>query len=110
MGYKVFISYSTKDLPIVDYVKRLLTDTSIEVYVAEYSALPGVILDQHIINAIENCDLFILLWSRYSKASEWVPQEIGIATHAKRAIMPVVLEPNLDLPGFIKKLKYLPAY
>ncbi len=24
--------------------------------------------------------------------------------------MPVVLEPDLDLPGFIKGLKYLPAY
>lgn len=37
-------------------------------------------------------------------------QEIGIATHAKKTIMPIVLEPNLDLPGFIKKLKYLPVY
>jgi hypothetical protein len=54
--------------------------------------------------------LFILFWSRHSKASEWVPQEIGIATHAKKTFMPVVLEPNLELPGFIKKLKYLPAY
>jgi hypothetical protein len=39
-----------------------------------------------------------------------VPQEIGIATHAKKIIMPILLEPNLNLPGFIQNLKYLPAY
>ena len=110
MAYKVFISYSTKDLLIVNHLKRLLTDASIEVYIAEYSALPGTVLDEDIIRAIETCDLFILLWSRHSKVSEWVPQEIGIATHAKKTIMPIVMEPNLNLPGFIQKLKYLPAY
>jgi hypothetical protein len=113
MAYKVFISYATKDLSIVNQFQHMLTyasDASIEVYIAEYSALPGTVLDEDIIKAIEACDLFILFWSQHSKASEWVPQEIGIATHAKKTIMPVVLEPNLDLPGFIKKLKYLPAY
>lgn len=110
MAYKVFISYSTKDFLTVRHVRRLLTDASIEVYVGEYSALPGTVLDEAIITAIESCDLFILLWSRHSKASEWVPQEIGIATHAKKTIMPIVLEPNLNLPGFIQKLKYLAAY
>jgi hypothetical protein len=110
MAYKVFISYATKDLLIVNHVARLLKDASIEVYIAEYSALPGTDLDEDIIAAIESCDLFILLWSQNSKASEWVPQEIGIARHAKKTIIPVVLEANLNLPGFIKKLKYLPAY
>jgi len=110
MAYKVFISYATKDLLTVNHVKRLLSDVSIEVYVAEYSALPGTVLDEAIIRAIESCDLFILLWSRHSKTSEWVQQEIGIATHAKKTIMPIVLEPNLNLPGFIQKLKYLAAY
>ena len=92
MAYKVFISYATKDLLIVNHLQRLLTDASINVYVAEYSALPGTTLDEDIIAALESCDLFILLWSRHSKVSEWVPQEIGIATHAKKTIIPVVLE------------------
>ena len=113
MPYKAFISYATKDLNTVNQFQHMLTyasDGSVEVYIAEYSALPGVILTEHIKSAIEACDLFILFWSRHSKVSEWVPQEIGIATHAKKTIMPVVLEPDLDLPGFIKELKYLPAY
>lgn len=70
MSYKVFISYATKDLLIVNYLRGLLKDASIEVYIAEYSALPGTILDEDIIKGIEACDLFILLWSHNSKASE----------------------------------------
>src|SRR5215210_5727346 len=105
MAYKVFMSYATKDLPIANHVKQLLADASIEVYVAAHSLWPGATINQALVNAIESCDLFMLLWSRNSKASEWVSQEIGIATHAKKSILPVVLEPNLNLPGFIKELK-----
>jgi len=110
MGYKVFISYATKDLAIVNHIQRLLTDVSIEVFVAEYSVLPGTLLPDQIKSNLKTCDLFILLWSQNSKLSEWVPQEIGIAVDAEKVIMPIVLEPNLQLPGFIKNLKYLPVY
>jgi hypothetical protein len=110
MAYEVFVSYSTNDLHIVNHLRALLADASIDVCIAEYSALPGTALHQSIIRAIEACDLFILLWSRHSKASDLVPQEIGIATHAKKIIMPIVLQPNLNLPGFIQNLEYLPAY
>jgi hypothetical protein len=110
MAYKIFISYATKDLPTANHLKRLLTDASVEVYVAAHSLWPGAIINTELVKAIESCDLFILLWSHNSKASEWVSQEIGIATYAKKTIMPVVLEPNLNLPGFIKDMKYLSVY
>lgn len=110
MTYKVFISYSTKDLPIVEHVRSLLQHSSIEVFVAEYSIAPGQSLPAEIITAIKNCNLFILLWSKNSKESEWVPQEIGIATSEKKPILPAVLHPDISLPGFIRELKYLPVY
>lgn len=77
---------------------------------AEYSVAPGKSLPEEIITAIESCNLFILLWSSNSKESEWVPQEIGIATSDKKPILPVVLHSDISLPGFIKALKYLPVY
>lgn len=110
MAYKVFISYSTKDLPVVEHVKALLQHSSVEVFVAEYSVAPGKSLPAEIITAIKNCNLFILLWSTNSKESEWVPQEIGIAASDKKPILPIVLHPDISLPGFIKELKYLPVY
>lgn len=110
MAYKVFISYSTKDFPIVEHVRSILQDSTIEVFVAEYSVAPGRSLPAEIIAAVKNCNLFILLWSQNSKESEWVSQEIGIATSEKKPILPVVLHSEILLPGFIRELKYLPMY
>jgi hypothetical protein len=102
-----------KDLQIVKYVKKLLQiNPAVDVFIAEYSVSAGSPLDETIINAIKNCDSFVLLWSQNSKfsESEYVPQEIGIAKGSHKTIFPVVLEDGLQLPGFIKELKYLPAY
>lgn len=110
MAFKVFISYSTKDLKIVAHVRSLLQGSNIEVFVAEYSVKPGQILPAELITAVKTCNLFLLLWSENSKESEWVSQEIGIATAENKPIMPIVLNPGMSLPGFIKNRKYLAAH
>ncbi len=109
MSYKVFISYSTKDIGLINRFRTIL-NPSVETFIAKYSILPGGNLAPEIITAIKSCDLFILMWSQNSKVSEWVPQEIGIAVSENKIILPVVLEPNIILPGFIKDRKYLPIY
>jgi len=110
MAYKVFVSYSTNDFPIVDHVQSLLASPEVDVFVADYSVSPSEPLGETILQALRSCDLFILLWSRNSKASEWVSQEIGVAIDQNKTILPIVLEDGLKLPGFISNLKYLPAY
>ena len=110
MVYKVFISYSTNDLHIAEHVKKLLTHPAVKVFIAEYSVSPGSSLTNDIVAAIKTCDLFVLLWSQNSIASEWVTQEIGVARGYEKPMLPIVLEDGLQLPGFIKELKYLPAY
>ena len=110
MPYKVFISYSTKDIEKLNHVRNTLQESAIEVFAAEYNLDPGESLSETIIAAIRNCDIFILLWSTNSKESEWVPQEIGIAKSSNRKILPIVLEPDIALPGFISNLKYLNAH
>jgi hypothetical protein len=98
MAYKVFISYSTKDIP------------NVESFVSEYAVTPGAPLAPTIRNAILECDLFVLLWSKNAEASEWVSQEIGIAHGRQKPILPFVLEKGLSLPGFIKELRYVAAF
>lgn len=110
MTYQVFISYSADDFPIVDRVKRLLESEDVKVFVAEYSVEPGQPLADSIKEGIRQSDLFVLLWSRHSEASDWVPQEIGIAKDADKPIIPVVLEEDVNPPAFVRDLKYLPAY
>jgi hypothetical protein len=110
MAYKVFISYSTKDIPNVDALRSFLQFPDVECFVSEYAVTPGAPLAPTIKNAILTCDLFVVLWSKNALSSEWVSQEIGIAHGAHKAILPFVLEQGLSLPGFIKELRYVAAF
>lgn len=110
MTFKLFISYSTRDLPQVELLQQQLVGTSIEVFVAEHSVRPSEDLAPRIGAAIAGCDLFVLLWSENAKASEWVPQEIGRATALGKQILPLVLSDTVTLPGFIQSLKYLAVH
>ena len=88
----------------------LLEQSGAEVFLAEYSVAPGENLINAIVNNIKNCDLFILLWSEHSRASEWVQREIGMARGADKAMLPILLQDGLSLPGFVSELKYLDFY
>lgn len=108
--FKVFVSYSTQDLKNVAELQQSLVGTGVEVFVAEHSVHPSQQLSETISSAISACDLFILLWSKHAKTSEWVSQEIGKAHSLNKQILPLVLTEGLILPGFISGLKYLPVY
>lgn len=111
MACKVFISYSSKNLNVVDWARSRLTQPGLtEVFAAEYSVAPGAVLNAEIIQAIRSCDLFVLLWTHDARASDYVQQEIGIAVDANKLILPVVMEDNLPVPGFISCRKYLNAH
>jgi hypothetical protein len=111
MAYKVFISYSSKNIHVVDWARATLTQPGVtEVFAAEYSVLPSQKLNDEIVQAIRACDLFVLLWTHDARSSDYVPQEIGIAIGCNRTILPVVMEDNVPVPGFITNLKYLPAH
>ena len=47
---------------------------------------------------------------RRARASDYVPQEIGIAKGCNKVILPVVMEEGVPVPGFISDLKYLPVH
>jgi hypothetical protein len=110
VSFKVFISYSTHDLSHVEKLQQQLIANPVELFVAEHSVTPSQDLAQSINTAIEQCDLFVLIWSKNAEASAWVPQEIGKATALKKTILPLVLEEGLSLPGFIQNLKYLAVH
>lgn len=108
--FKVFVSYSTHDLRNVEQLHQSIQGSGIEVFVAEHSVFASEALAPKISAAIAACDLFILVWSENAKASEWVPQEIGKAHSLNKPILPLVLNEGLQLPAFIRDLKYLPVF
>lgn len=110
MNFKVFVSYSTLDLEHVDLLKQQLANTSISIFIAEHSVKPGNALTDVISKGIQECDLFVLLWSSNAKDSDWVSQEIGRAHALGKKILPLMLTEGLALPGFISGLKWLPVF
>jgi len=111
MKYNIFISYSTKDFEVVKKFQAILENTpDLNVFVAEDSVKAGEKLGGKIQNAIKNSQLFLLLWSKNSKESEWVSQEIGIAKQAEKDILPIILDKGMTAPGFISDLKYIASH
>jgi hypothetical protein len=110
MAYKVFVSYSTKDIPNATELRQFLLFPGVECFVSEYTVAPGAPIAATTKAAIMGCDLFVLLWSKNASGSEWVGQEIGIAHGNHKPILPFVLEQGLALPGFIKELRYVAAF
>lgn len=98
------------DLAQVELLKKQLAGTTIEVFIAEHSVLPSQELAPAISKAINECDLFVVLWSDNAQNSEWVSQEIGRADALGKNILPLVLTKGLKLPGFISRLKYISVY
>ena len=110
MTYRVFVSYSSRDLATAAQVKQWLTVAGVQVFLAEYSLAAGADLGEAILREIRTCDMFVLLWSTGAKESDWVPQEVGVARGQGKLIVPVLLEHGMKLPAFLAGLKYLPAF
>ncbi len=110
MSYNIFISYSSKDKELANKISDTMTNEDVVVFVADNSINFGESIPKNIEKAIKKCDLFVVLWSKNSKRSEWVQQEIGIVKGKQKPILPVVLNKGLELPAFIKELKFLAVY
>jgi len=110
MTLKVFISYSSKDMSVVNQIKKTIEASDIDVFVAENSIKPGENLNDSIIKNIKESDMFVLLWDKNTTGSDYVKQEIGMAKLADKIIVPFVLNEGIPLPDFIRDIKYIRAY
>lgn len=85
---KVFISYSHKDRKTANAIAEAYRALeTVDYFYDRHSLLPGVDFEKSIFSYIDNCDLFILCWSKNAEKSEWVEKE------KKRAIEAAIKEP-----------------
>ena len=105
--FRVFVSYSSNDLPDVHLLQSSLTNSEIDVFVAENGIAPTSRFADKICEAIKKCDLFVLVWSDNARTSEWVSQEIGKAHECKKQILPLLFSDEKILPGFIRDLNFI---
>lgn len=109
MNYKIFISYSTKDLVIVEKLVEVLKSniSYLNIYVAEYKTPFGSIFARDVIDAIWKCDTFIVLWTSNAERSRWVQFETSLAYGLGKEIIPIKFHNKVEMPEYLLGYKGL---
>jgi hypothetical protein len=110
MVFKIFVSYSTKDIEeIRPILNQLTTIKDIEIFFADTTLCPGDHISQTIINYINNCDVFIVFYSESAQNSSYVQHEIGVAKAKDKLIIPILLDATKP-DGMLAGINYLNFY
>lgn len=104
----IFISHSTTDERIAQFMRQHLSDEGVQVFLASASLQPGQQWSPEIFNALRGSSWVLFLASRAACASPWVQQELGAALITQKKLVPIVwdLSPS-DLPGWVKQYQAL---
>jgi hypothetical protein len=112
---KAFVSYSSKDRKEVLKRVQALAVTGIEVFQDILDLEPGDRWEQELYRNIDECDLFLLFWSRAAKESKWVLKEALYALERQGKdglnppeIIPVIIEgpPPVSPPDELQHLHF----
>lgn len=112
---KAFLSYSSKDR--VEVLKRAqsLRLAKIDIFQDVLTLQPADRWSEEILRHVDECDLFLLFWSRSAKESEWVEKEVKYALDKQKQspdklpdIIPVIIEgpPPVAPPGWLSHLHF----
>jgi formylglycine-generating enzyme required for sulfatase activity len=90
---QVFISYSRKDLVFAERLSEDLKAAGLEVWYDLSGLDGGTRWGREIQNAIEVCQIFVVVLSQNSVDSEWVEKEFMYANSLKKRIIPLLYQP-----------------
>lgn len=104
----IFISYSTKDQEKTNpIVNNLQTIPGVDIFYADSSIVPGDLINQKIIRAIANSNIFIVFFSKNSMESAYVQQEIGAALATNKIPVPILLDGTKPVGMIANNVHYL---
>lgn len=112
MAHDIFISYSNKDKPIADAICAKLEDQKIRCWIAPRDVPAGQNFAESIIEAIDTCQVFVLVWSANTNASEHILNEINQAFDQGITIIPFRIEdvqPTRAMRYYIGRTHWLDA-
>jgi len=90
--HEVFISYSSQDKARAEAVCAGLEGSGLSCWMAPRDVLPGTSYEESIIRAINECQVFVLIYSAVSNQSPHVENEVRIAWTQEKPIIPFILE------------------
>ncbi len=88
----VFISYKNEEFDEANWVKTTLETNGISCWMAPMCIPGGSSYAVEIPVAIRNCKVFVLILSKRSQDSKWVPRELDQAINAGKTVLPFMLE------------------
>jgi len=103
---RVFISHAWENKPLVLKLEAELKAAGAEVWVDHSGIRGGDNLPKRISDALEWCNILLLIWSDAARKSEWVEEEWTNAKSLKRKIIPCLLD-KTPLPGILANKAYL---
>ena len=109
MAVNVFVSYSEKDHLAATLVGTLRSIPQVRIFIAHEVRSPGMSIRQKVNLAIEQAQVFLLLWTHRSRTSEWVAYEIETALRMKKRVIPVLVE-DVELPDVLSDIEAVPLY
>jgi len=112
MAHEVFISHSSKDKPFADAVCAGLESRGVRCWIAPRDVLPGISWSEAIVDAVEECSVFLLILTSNSNSSKQTINEVDIAVNHNKTIVPFRLEdfkPTGSMEYFLGNLHWLDA-
>lgn len=87
MNQDIFISYSRVDSGIANLITNILDSNGYNYFIDRRGIASGDEFAKTIIQAIDNCKVFVLLHSKDSSESMWVRKEVEYAAHINKEIL-----------------------
>jgi hypothetical protein len=112
MKRMVFISHSSQDKKIAETVCNFLEKHGVLCWIAPRDVTPGKNYGAAIIDAISECDFFVLILSSLSNDSQQVVREVERAASTQAVVIPLRVEavqPSKDLQFYVSSSHWLDA-
>lgn len=100
---RLFVSYSHKDMRSMRELVAMLKHSLNRVWVDGSGLKHGEDFPERIRKEIEECDYFLLVWSRNGRESRWVEQEWNYGYKIGKRILPLLLD-STPLPMVLEKI------
>ncbi len=100
--YDIFISHSTKDEKTIEDLCHYLEERNLHCFVAYRDVPKGKDWGEYIVNAIEDCKVFVYIHTQASNKSKETTRELNLAFEAECLVIPFRIE-NIE---YIKAKKY----
>ena len=92
ISHDVFISYSSSDKAIADAICHRLEEKNVSCWIAPRDVVAGETYAHQIVQAINQCSVVVLVFSKNANMSEHVGNEVSKAFNAKKPILPFMIE------------------